>query len=444
MISVFRCFAGFAASGAVVALGPSAFGQAPFPLNPNPQIAPGVSLQQYAFNTAVLGRAYRNIPPYILGYNPYPQYINYGPVYGSRFFQPAVYFPAVPTYSTATSSPGGYSSYGGSTPYYGGNAYQGGYASSGGSTPYYGGNAYQGGSAGSVDPLTGQSSSGGYGSSGGADYSLKAEQARNLHQQADQAWLDTRKKAVDTLAYIRAHQYTVTQQQLDIAKRILERVQKLPTSQEIVSGTSQNILMKDLEQLAAPPVRSSSVMLDEDVLKSLNVTGHGNSGNIGLLRDNGRFAWPSVFDEESLASDQQKKDVEVRAQELFQQALNAKIDKNALKDIRSSLRSLRESLRKSIKEVPAQSYLEGLRFLNDFDDAVIALEKGDAAASLDFQQKFATGGKTVQELVDYMKNKALRLAPANPGDERVYHVLQTALAAHSTVLHNLINAAAKD
>jgi hypothetical protein len=134
----------------------------------------------------------------------------------------------------------------------------------------------------------------------------------------------------------------------------------------------------------------------------------------------------------------------VHAQELFQQALNAKIDKNALKDIRSSLRILRESLRKNFKEVPAQSFLEGLRFLDDFDAAVTALEKGDAVVSLDFQQKFATGGKTVQELVDYMKNKALRFAPANAGDERVYHVLQTALAAYSAVLHNQISAAAKE
>jgi hypothetical protein len=256
--------------------------------------------------------------------------------------------------------------------------------------------------------------------------------------------LDTRKKFVDTLAYIRSHQYTVTQQQLDNAKRILERVQKIPTNQEIVSGNSLNILLKDLEQLVATPVRSTSVMLDEDVLKSLNVTGQGSTGNIGLLRDNGRFAWPSVFDEENLVGDQQKKDVEVHAQVLFQQALNAKIDKNALKDIRSSVHILRESLRKKFKEVPAQNYLEGLRFFDDFDAAVTALEKGDAVVSLDFQQKFATGGKTVQELVDYMKNKALRFAAANPGDERVYHVLQTALAAHSIVLHNQISAAAKE
>ena len=49
-----------------------------FPVNTNPQIAPGVSLLQYSYNTAVLGRAYSNIPPYLLGYNPYPPAVAVG------------------------------------------------------------------------------------------------------------------------------------------------------------------------------------------------------------------------------------------------------------------------------------------------------------------------------------------------------------------------------
>jgi hypothetical protein len=51
-------------------------------INPNPYIAPGLTLNQYAYNTAVMGRALSTIPPYYLGYNPYPQVINYGPLYG--------------------------------------------------------------------------------------------------------------------------------------------------------------------------------------------------------------------------------------------------------------------------------------------------------------------------------------------------------------------------
>src|SRR5436190_4951432 len=48
------------------------------PPNPNYYLTPYTTLRQYAFNTAVLGRAFSNIPPYMLGYNPYPP-INIGP-----------------------------------------------------------------------------------------------------------------------------------------------------------------------------------------------------------------------------------------------------------------------------------------------------------------------------------------------------------------------------
>ena len=42
------------------------------PINPNWQIAPGLPINQFAFNTAVIGRALRQVPPYAFGYNPYP------------------------------------------------------------------------------------------------------------------------------------------------------------------------------------------------------------------------------------------------------------------------------------------------------------------------------------------------------------------------------------
>src|SRR5260370_19306180 len=83
------------------------YGQVPFPINRNPTIAPGLSLQQYAYNVSVLGRAYRGVPPYALGYNPYPQYVNYGPVYGTRAFRPAFYGGYKPAYTSVALTPYG-------------------------------------------------------------------------------------------------------------------------------------------------------------------------------------------------------------------------------------------------------------------------------------------------------------------------------------------------
>jgi hypothetical protein len=434
------------------------YGQIPYPINPNPMIAPGVSLQQFAYNTSVIGKAYRHIPPYLLGYNPYPVAVNYGPVYNPQVFRPAVYNPYSPPLYGSVVPPG--------VPYAGG--YSPGY---GGNTPYYGGNAYTGGyTPGGIDPLTGlpvgsggyDPYSGGYspwnpygGYSGGYLYGSAAfleaygrlgmdmEKARILREQAEQAKLDTRKKLVDTLAYIRANEYTFTQEQADIAKKILDRVQKTPTTAEVTSGKSLNILLNNLALLSDAKIPApATVTLDDDILKLVNVTGQqkaGGSVNIGLLRDNGRFAWPSVFDEKSIIGDKERKDIELHAQELFQQAVNSKIDKNTLRDINSALRGLRETLNKNVNQVPTQNYLEGVRFLDSFDAAIAALERGDAVLNLDYQQKFAAkGGKTVAELVDYMKRNGLQFAPSNPGDERAYQALQAALAANSLAVSTQI------
>ena len=53
-------------------------------------VYPDVRVQQYAANLAVLGRAYSQVPPYALGYNPYVRRVYYGaPVYPTVPYYPA-------------------------------------------------------------------------------------------------------------------------------------------------------------------------------------------------------------------------------------------------------------------------------------------------------------------------------------------------------------------
>ena len=72
------------------------------PVNPNYYIPPGLTISQYAYNVALLGRAYSYVPPYALGYNPYPQFVNYGPVlpaYGYPAYNPYAYYNPYASYS---------------------------------------------------------------------------------------------------------------------------------------------------------------------------------------------------------------------------------------------------------------------------------------------------------------------------------------------------------
>jgi hypothetical protein len=272
---------------------------------------------------------------------------------------------------------------------------------------------------------------------------LNQEQARILREQANQAKLDTRKKLVDTLAYIRANEYTFTQEQADIAKRLLERVQKTPTATEIQSGKSLNLMLADLAKFGNQPMRVPTISLDEDVLKLVNLSGPGSGGNIALLRDNGRFTWTQAFSDQNIISDKERKDIELEAQQLYQQAANGKVDPNTLKDLETGLRTARANLTKQISALPTGSFLEAQRFLDAFDAAVTGLKSGDVALNLDFQQKFIKGGKSVQELVDYLGAKGLRFAPASVGEERAYTALQAALSAHSMAIHSQVTVVQK-
>jgi hypothetical protein len=398
-----------------------------FPVNTNPEIAPGVRLKQFAYNTAVLGKVYSQIPPYLLGYNQTP-----GGVYNPNTFAP---LPYAGGYSGSPSS-GGYS--GGSSGGYGGSS--GGY-SSGGIDPYTGQPTYGGGS-------------GSYGGSGGYSYGsspelqaiaqlgISQEKARILRELSLQAKLDTRKKLADTFAYIRANQYTFTQEQADIAKKLLERLQATPTNTEVVTGKSLNAILQALGKFNSKQLRAQTVSIDEDILKLLNVT--GSNGNLGLLRNDGQIPWPSVFDSKKLLSDKEREDIDNYAKVLFYDAANkagGKLDPNVLKNLEMAVGKLRQSLNQNINVVGAPSYLEGSRFLDDLDAAVRALRKGDGVLYLDFNQRFAKGGKTVQELVEYMSKNGLTFAPAMPGDERAYHALQVALSAQSLGLQATIAAA---
>jgi hypothetical protein len=91
MLSCFKPFSAAAmAALLVVAVGTtSARAQAvprPYPssssyVDPNPLIAPGLRLNQWAYNQSVINGVNSTIPPYLLGYNPYVRSYNFGPTY---------------------------------------------------------------------------------------------------------------------------------------------------------------------------------------------------------------------------------------------------------------------------------------------------------------------------------------------------------------------------
>ncbi len=57
------------------------------------------ALRQWEYNARVAARVYSRFPPYYFGYNPYPQVVNYGPVFRTPIYP--VYPPTYPIYPTS-------------------------------------------------------------------------------------------------------------------------------------------------------------------------------------------------------------------------------------------------------------------------------------------------------------------------------------------------------
>ncbi len=257
------------------------------------------------------------------------------------------------------------------------------------------------------------------------------EQARVMRQQYYQAKLDTQKRRFELEMYIKANTPSFTEEQQKIAALTLKRLQTTNNVTEIFSAKSLNVILDDLRRAPGKKVAMDKIELSEDQLRRINVT--GATFSLGVLRNEGKFSWPSGL--EDLLTPEQKKEIEVRAQTLVQNAIKGRPDANMLKDLRVEIEKTRETLLKKVNEMPGPQYLEAKRFLSDFDDARVAIERGEAANQMKFQE-FVIGGKTVQEVADFLVLKGLRIAPATQGDEASYQALNSAMVALDVALNN--------
>jgi hypothetical protein len=398
--------------------------QVPFGVNPYFRVRPGLTLSQAYFNISTMGQALSNVPPYALGYNPYPAPI-YSPLYS-------------PLYTGGLSNPyvnpylGGGLGGGIANPYTPG---VGGYGGSSLANPYLPTSGYD---SGAYNPYTPWGDPWGGFLRGTADVMraqgtlmLQQEQARMLREQAIQAKLDTKKKALETELWIKANTPTFTDEQAKIAKTILKRIQTNASPAEILSGKALNVLLDDLRKHIGQKSAMGAMPVDEEVLRRLNITRSG-VGNLGLLRNEGRFSWPKAI--RDLADANLQKEMEVAAQAAVSQAANGKIDGNLLSELKTNLARLRTQMGNKVSEIPTSQYMDGKRFLNGFEDALLALEQGDAVDYFNFQ-KYVSGGKSVQDVAKYMIDRGLRFAPAVTGDEGAYQAMHSALAAYDVAVN---------
>jgi hypothetical protein len=387
----------------------------PFPFIGN--LRSQLELNQSAFNVAMLGRAYSQIPPYLLGYNPYPSPVLSG--YGAGAYNP---------YSSGYGASMYGNPYGMGTATLSANPYQTGSA---GQSPY--GDGYSNSSSGNpytssyADPYGGYLRGTADVMSATGNYYATVQKARLSNEEAKRSQLDTRRKILDEARYERMQQPTaedLRQQDLEAA---YNRARRDPPATEVWSGRSLNDLLRNLVSLQKKGLMGPTVPLDEDTLEHVNLKVAGGTGNVGLLKGDGSLDWPAPLQDDKFAEDRQRFAGQL-ASAVEQVKRGSRVAPARLKDMKAALDRLSYTLDRSAAELPPTKYIEAMRCLNQLGDALRALE--DRKVSDLVNTAWVGKVKTVAMLVQYLGDNGMEIAPAvGSRDEAAYRVLHNALAA---------------
>jgi hypothetical protein len=372
----------------------TAFGQ-----NPYFQVRPGLTLQQAAFNVAVMGQALQNVPPYALGYNPYR---GGGGLAGAATLANNSN-PYLNAYAAAYSSPYMGANYAASmygNPYY----------------PYY--DPYGSALYGASQVIKSQGS-----------FMVSQQQAYLMREQLHSEKLNTRRKRVDEYLYERDRLPTMEDERQRTMKEQLERSRNNPPVTEILSGKALNDLLADLRKnLSRKDVvslRTFPMPLDEAALKHINMT--KGIGSIALVKNDGRLHWPIALSTPDFKEARDRMD-SLTNDALRQAGSGNAVDGGTLRQMTNDADRLRKDLRRTGGNLTPSMYIDASIFLNNLDDAVKALQQPDVGNYVN--GKYVPRAKTVPELVKFMAERGLQFAAAVPGDEAAYVALHQALAAY--------------
>jgi len=404
----------------------------PFPVNPNQQIAPNMTARQAAYNIAVLGRAAQQVPPYLYGYNPYPApVITSGPVVAGG-------------YSPAMANPYALSTVASTNPYLSSAAL--------GTSPYS--LSTTGGGYGTGNPYYFPPSYGGYGGGDGYGSSLQGlaaltsatgqyynqiQQAKLIQEQARQANIDTARKRLEFEAWYETIKPTAGRLADAQMASDIDRARKGAPRTEVWSGKALNDLLASIEKAGPSRLKEGpNVGLEDETLKSLNLTSGSGGGNAGLLRKlldkDYRLNWPEALTEapyEKMTKDLEK-DMRAAALEIYQ---GGDVAADKKRDIRSLYDAIEKKFNDSADDLSPSQYIEAKRYLNQVKAAVRALSDTNVKKYLDKNNTWNAKGKTVAELVDHMSKSGLKFAPAADGDQGAYNAAYQALRSFEAGLN---------
>lgn len=262
-------------------------------------------------------------------------------------------------------------------------------------------------------------------------YLISTQEAYLKREEVRAAQLENRRLAFDQHLYERANSPTLEEQREYRRQQEFWRSWNDPPLTEIWSGKALNDLLVALQMARGKQTYSGpTVPLDPGLIQHINVTsGATGGGSLGALSQPDNLQWPLPLQRDPF--EKARTEIDKLAPEVVKQAAAGKINVNSFDSFSAAVTRLRSSLRDQVNNMSSTDYIQALRFVNQLNDSVRALQSPNVA---NFFNAWTLTAQSVGEMIDQMTQKGLRFAPATLGNEAYYTALQRAMATYAAGL----------
>jgi hypothetical protein len=270
--------------------------------------------------------------------------------------------------------------------------------------------------------------------SASGDLNIKQQQSRLIGQQVEAAKMANKRRAWEQWEW--EQQHTPKLEDVREQERVLNlrRARNDPPETEILNATALNYLLKHLEVLQGQGMVGSTIPLDPDLLRQINVVAAGTSGNsLGVMFNPDQLHWPMALREDFF--DDERGDITKLVRQLSVEAESGNPDFKKIKKLQGILNNMVDELKDHKDDITIMQHIEAKRFIKELQGAMHTLQQANVGNY--FNGKWSAKGNTVSELVDNMSKQGLRFAPAVTGNEPSYIALHRALADYDTSLNQV-------
>ena len=272
--------------------------------------------------------------------------------------------------------------------------------------------------------------------SANAQYRLTIQQAKLLRQDAIRSSLETRRAMIEEADWERAHMPDPEKIRQQALQRELDISRHSPPQTDIWSARSLNALLRHLIEQQGAGVAGPKVPLSEDIVKHINVAVGNTRGSVGLIKDNANLDWP-----ESLMHGEFKESRE-RMNSLMKEAYKSVSSGSppsdaTLNDLLDDYREMQKILVANVANLSPNLYIEANRYLGEIKSTIAALKDPNVANQ--FNKNWEAHARNVPELVQFMREKGLRFAPASQKDRAAYVALHHALTEFDAGLPRVVS-----